>query len=130
MRRFPRLFRRRQLDRELAAEIEAHIEERAEELMESGMIRADALLAARSQFGNRTALLEQSREVWSFPRLESLLRDLRIGARSLRHAPLFTAAVVATLALGIGVNAAVFSLIDAVLLRPLPFPESGRIVAL
>ena len=124
------LFRRRGLDRELAAEIEAHIEERADELMESGMDSADALLAARAQFGNRTSLLEQSREVWSFPLLESILRDLRIGVRALRHAPLFTAAAVATLALGIGANTAVFSVLDAVLLKPLPFPDSDRIVML
>jgi hypothetical protein len=114
----------------LAAEIEGHIEERAEELMESGMNPPDALRAARVQFGNRTAVLEQSREVWTFPRFESLLHDMRIGARSLCHAPLFTAAVVATLGLGIGANAAIFSLIDAVLLRPLPFPESQGVVML
>lgn len=130
MRRLIQLFRRRQLDRELASEIAAHIEERAEELMESGMEPAEALLAARVQFGNRTAVLEQSREVWSFTRIESLLRDLRLGARALRRAPLFTAAAVATLALGIGANTAIFSLIDAVLLRPLPFMEPGRIVVL
>ena len=130
MRRLAQLFRRRKLDRELADEIAAHIEERAEELVESGMKPEEALFAARAHFGNSTALLERSREVWSFPRLESLLRDLRIGARALRHAPLFTAAAVATLALGIGANAAVFSLVDAVLLRPLPFPESGRIAVL
>src|SRR6202142_2009459 len=130
MTRLAQLFRRRRLDRELAAEIEAHIEERADELVESGMDPAEALLAARAQFGNRTSLLEQSREVWSFPLLETLLRDLRIGARALRHAPLFTAAAVATLALGIGANTAVFSVLDAVLLKPLPFPESERIVML
>jgi putative ABC transport system permease protein len=129
MRGLAQFFRRRRLEGELAAEIEAHIEERAEELVESGMNPAAALRAARVQFGNRTAVLERSREVWTFP-LESLLHDMRIGARSLWHAPLFTAAVVATLALGIGANAAIFSLIDAVLLRPLPFPESQRIVML
>jgi putative ABC transport system permease protein len=130
MSRLGQLFHRRRLDRELAGEIAAHIEEKADELVEAGMSREKALLAARAQFGNRTALLEQSREVWGFALVESLLRDLRISARGLRRAPLFTAVAAVTLALGIGANAAIFSLINAVLLRPLPFPQSDRIVVL
>jgi putative ABC transport system permease protein len=130
MRRLAQLFRRRRLDQELAAEIAAHIEEKTEELVEAGMGREEACYAARARFGNGTAVLEQGRAVWSFTRVESFLRDLRIGARALRHAPLFTAAAVATLMLGIGANTAIFSLIDAVLLRPLPFPEPERIVAI
>jgi putative ABC transport system permease protein len=128
MRRFLQLFHRPRLDREIAGEIAAHLEEKTEELIESGMEPAEARLAARAQFGNSTAILENSREMWRFTAIETLLRDLRIGARALRHAPLFTAAAAATLALGIGANTAMFSLIDAVLLRPLPFPESRRIM--
>jgi len=130
MSRFGQLFRRRRLDSELAQEIAAHIEEKADELAEAGMSREKALLAARARFGNSTAVLEQSREVWSFAAVESLLRDLRISARGLRRTPLFTAVAVATLALGIGADAAIFSLMDAVLLRPLPFPQADRIVVL
>ena len=130
MKRIRRLFHRRSLDRELAGEIAAHIEEKADELMESGMPREDALRAARSQFGNGTAVHEQSRDIWSFVFIESMLRDLRIGARSLRRSPLFVVVATLTLALGIGANTAIFSLIDAILLRPLPFPDAARITVL
>ena len=130
MRRLLQLFRRRQLERDLAADIAAHIEEKAEELTETGMDPAEALLAARAQFGNRTALFEQSLDVWTFPLFETFVRDLRLAARALRRAPVFTVAAVVTLALGIGANTAVFSLVDGVLLRPFPFPESRRIVVL
>jgi len=130
MSRLGRLFHRRQLDDELAGEIAAHIAEKADELVEAGMSPEAAALAARAHFGNRTAILEQSREEWSFHALETLLRDLRIAARGLRRAPLFAAVACGTLALGIGANAAIFSLINAVLLRPLPFPQADRIVML
>ncbi len=130
MSRWMQLFRRRRLNAELSQEVQAHIEERADELMEGGMSREQALSAARAQFGNRTLLLEESRAVWSFTVIENLLRDLRIGARTLGQNPLFTAVAVTTLALGIGANAAIFSLIHAVLLQPMPFPDARRIVAL
>jgi putative ABC transport system permease protein len=130
MSRIERLFRRRRMDAELADEIRAHIEEKAEELTAGGMNRDSALRAARAQFGNSTFLLEESRDVWSFAIIENALRDLRLGARALRKNPLFTVVAVSTLALGIGANAAIFSLIDAVMLKPLPFPEANRIVML
>ena len=130
MRRLLRIFRRRALDRELEGEIAAHIEARADELVESGMSPDAAWHAARAQFGNSASILEQSREEWGFEWIESRLRDLRIGARTLRRTPLFTAVAAATLAIGIGANAAIFSLIHAVLLRPLPFAEPERIVML
>jgi len=130
MNRLRQFFRRSSLDRELDGEIAAHIQEMADELMESGMSREDGLLTARTRFGNRTAVFEQSREVWSFHTIESFFRDLRMGARALRRTPLFTAGAALTLALGIGASAAIFSLINAVLLRPLPFPQSDRIVML
>lgn len=130
MRRVTRFFRRHTVDAELASEIAAHIEEKADDLMASGMSREEALRVARAHFGNATIVQEESRDVWSFAALESVLRDLRIGARSLRRTPVFFVVAAATLALGIGANTATFSLIDAVLLRPLPFPDSNRIVAL
>ena len=124
------LFRRRANERDLAIEIATHIEERADELTEAGMDPAEALLAARAEFGNRTAVLEQSIGVWALPRLELVLRDLRLAVRGLRRSPMFAASAVITLALGIGTNTAVFSLIDGVLLQPLPFRDPGRIVVL
>ena len=123
-------FQRRQLERDIAADIASHIEERADELAEAGMEPAEALRVARIEFGNPAALLERSVEVWSFAWLEATLRDLRLAVRALRHAPVFTTASVLTLALGIGANTAVFSLVDAVLLRPLAFPDPARIVVL
>ena len=130
MNRLRHLFARRRIDTELAEEIRGHIEERAEELIAEGMNPDDALHAARAQFGNPTFLLEESREVWSIMAIDNLIRDLRLGARALRKSPLFTAVAVLTLALGIGANTAIFSLIDAVMLRPLPFPDANRIVML
>lgn len=130
MKRLMQFIRRRRLDRELDSEIEAHIHEVADELIEAGMPAEEAQHAARARFGNSTGIAERSREVWTFARLESLLRDFRFGARALRHTPLFTSAAAGTLALGIGATVAIFSLIDAVLLRPLPFPDASRIVVL
>ena len=130
MRRIGRLFVRDRVDREIASEIAAHIEEQTDDLMASGMSREDALRAARSHFGNATVLQEESRDVWTFMALESLLRDLRIGARSLRRTPVFFVVAAATLALGIGANTAIFSAVDAALLRPLPFPSPDRLVRL
>ena len=130
MRRIGRLFVRDRVDREIASEIAAHIEEQTDDLMASGMSREDALRAARSHFGNATVLQEESRDVWTFMALESLLRDLRIGARSLRRTPVFFVVAAATLALGIGANTAIFSALDAALLRPLPFAAPDRLVRL
>src|ERR1700759_108821 len=112
MNAFGRMFRWRSFDRELADEVETHILERIDELMESGMDRHEAEALARREFGNRTALLEPSREAWSFPTLESLLKDVFYGIRSIRQRPGFAAVVIATLALGVGANAAIFGLID------------------
>ena len=124
-----RLVARRQLERDLAAEIDAHLAERTDELVAEGVSRDEGHRRARREFGNVTAIEERGREVWRWATLENLWSDLRYGARQLRGAPAFTLATVLTLALGIGVNAAVFSVIDAVLLRPLPFSQSDRLVS-
>jgi putative ABC transport system permease protein len=128
MSRIGNLFRQRKLERDLAAEMASHFEERVDELIESGLSREEAVFQAKRRFGNSTSLLEQGREVWRFAPLENLVRDLRFGVRSLAKSPLFTGMASAILALGIGANCAMFSLIDAVLLRPLPFPDAQRIV--
>lgn len=114
----------RELDRELAF----HIAERADELQSSGMSEPDARRAARRQFGNYTAQIENTRDADTSAWLDAFARNLRLALRALRKSSAFTATVVATLALGIGANSAVFSAIYAVLLRPLPFPSADRLV--
>ena len=93
-------FRRRKLYDDLSEEMRLHIEERAEQLMGEGMSRKEAERQARMAFGNRAVLEEQSREVWQWPRLESIWADVRIAARNLRRSPGFTIAAVVTLARG------------------------------
>jgi predicted permease len=127
---FNRLFARRRRYDDLSVSIQEHLRERTEELIEAGMSRPDAERTARREFGNVTLISERSREQWQFPLLESVLADLRLVFRRLFKTPGFTAAVLLTLAIGIGANTAVFTVIDSVLLKPLPYPESGRLVAL
>src|SRR5579862_1534714 len=115
-------------DRDLADEMTAHIEERAAELMREGLGAEEARFTARREFGNLASLREQSREVWIWPSLDELWRALTHAARSLRRGGAYTVVSVLTLALGIGVNAAIFSIIDAVLLRPLPYSHPARLV--
>jgi len=122
------LSRRRRYN-ELAESIREHLEEKIEDLMEEGLSREEATHRARREFGNVTLIEERSREVWQWPRLESLIQDLRFGARMLMKSPGFTLIISLTLALGIGANTTMFSLIDAVFLRPLPgIAEAERIV--
>jgi putative ABC transport system permease protein len=130
MSRIGNLFRGRKLERDLTDEIASHFEEKVDELAESGMDREEAVFESKRRIGNRTSLLEQGHEVWSFSLIEDLVRDLRFGMRSLAKYPLFTGTAALILALGIGANCAMFSLIDTVLLKPLPFPNAERTVVL
>ncbi len=125
-----RFFSRRRRYEDLSISIEEHIVERTEELMEEGMPRAEAEQAARRAFGNVTLVEERSREEWQWAALESILADLKLALRRLSRSPGFAATVLLTLAIGIGANTVVFSVINRVLLHPLPYPESGRIAAL
>src|SRR5580698_3487281 len=120
---------RRQIDRDVDDEIQQHLEEKAAEFVAQGMSPAAALLAARREFGNLGLTAQRSREVWRWAPVEELLADMRYALRQLRRAPAFAAASMLTLALGIGANTAVFSVVNAVVLRPLPFPDSGRLVS-
>jgi predicted permease len=120
---FPKIFRRRKLYDELSEEIRLHMEERAEQLASEGMSAEEAAREARRAFGNRTVLEERSREVWQWPELESIWADVRFAWRQLRRSPGFTFAAIGTMALAIGANAVVFSVMNAFLLRPLNVPD-------
>jgi predicted permease len=126
----PPIFRRRKLLDDLSEELRLHIEERVEQLKREGMSAAEAERQARIAFGNRTVVEERSREVWQWPTLESIWADMRLALRQLRRSPGYTFAAILTLALAIGANAVVFSVMNAFILRPLNVPRAESLYAL
>ena len=128
LRRLRNLGRDEQLAREIERETAFHLRERVEELREAGYSEADAALLARRQFGNRTLQREATREADILTWLDSLRGDIRYALRALRRSPAFAAVAVASLALGIGANTAIYTLLDAVVLRSLPVPHPEELV--
>ncbi|MCC6242507.1 MAG: ABC transporter permease [Gemmatimonadaceae bacterium] len=113
--------RRDTLARELDADLQAHLDLLARDHEAAGLSSVEARQAARRQLGNLTTLREESRSYWGFPLVEAVWRDLRYAARGLIRSPGFTLTAVLTIGLGIGANAAMFSVIDQLMFRPFPY---------
>ena len=122
------LFRRRRLDMRLDDEVEFHLEMLAQQHMKNGMPEIDARAAARRAFGGVTQMKEEYREQRGLPLIETLVLDVRYGVRTLARTPGFTLAALITLALGVGANSAIFSVVNSVLLQPIPYQGAERIV--
>jgi len=122
-------FRRSKWDRDRFEEIESYVRIETDENFARGMAPAAAYDAARKKFGNITLVREEIYRMNTASFLDALNRNVRYGLRALRRNPTFTAVALLTLAIGIGANTAVFSVVNSVLLKPLPYPKSEELVA-
>src|SRR5581483_743526 len=124
------LLRRRRMHREMAEELAFHQEMLRAKLAREGLGEEAMETAVRRRFGNAGRWQERLRELWQLQRVENFARDVRFAARLLLKSPGFTAVALLTLALGVGANTTVFSIINGLLLRPLAVPHSDRLVVL
>ena len=119
----------RRREAQLSEEIETHLDLLTDEFVAQGLAPAAARTAARREFGGIAAMKDAARDETGLPWIESWLQDVRYAVRQLRRQPAFASAAILTLAIGIGGSTGIFSIVDAVLLRPLPYPEADRLVA-
>ena len=122
------LFRKRAIDEQLDSELRFHFEKLVDENIAAGMAAQEARRQAMLEFGGHEQIKEDLRDVHRVSVIESTLANLKFAIRLIRKSPSFSIAVILTLALGIGANSAVFSAIDAIILRPLPFPNSDQLM--
>src|ERR1019366_3342872 len=127
-RRLSHLFRRQQSEAEMAEEMRFHLEQRAADLAADGLSETDARYAAQKKFGNTGSLQERARDTWGWGWLERAVKDFRLALRHLTGNPGFTLLAILTLGLGIGANTAMFSVIDLILFKPLPYTDSDRLL--
>ena len=128
VRRTAMLLRRKKFDADLDEEMRLHLELRREQQMKSGMPAAEARAATQRRFGNTTRIKERSHMAWGWEWFESLTQDIHYGMRAMLRSPVLTAVALTSLALGIGANTAIFSLLNAVMLRSLPVKEPSQLV--
>jgi len=128
--RFRESWTRARRDEDLERELRSHLEAEIEDQLEAGLPPEEARYAARRALGNVALIKEDTRAVWRSAALDGLVQDLGYAVRTLRKSPAFTVVAVLSLGLGIGANTAIFTFVNAALLRPLPYPQADRIVAL